>query len=194
MKVFEEILTVLPKKIRNTRKRPNASGIDMDLVQRVNGTLKGRTCIVPGKTKTGGKITKHGIGFLVESQTFGKTKSMFQKNAPTIDRVNNNRYPKVYEMLKKIAEIHFPDFNYLNICLNHNFKCKPHYDKMNTGESYIVGFGDYTGGELNVDGQKHDIRHKPLKFNGEKSLHWVEDWEGDRWTAVYFPKKYIQST
>tara|TARA_R110002020_G_scaffold361573_1_gene574081 strand:+ start:2106 stop:2678 length:573 start_codon:yes stop_codon:yes gene_type:complete len=189
MNLFEEILKVLPKKLKRTRKRPNASGIDMDYVKHIKGTLIKNTCVLPGLTKTGKRKVNHGIGNLAESQTFGKTKSMFVKNAPIIDRVGNRMFPKVYEMLKKIADIHFPDFEYQDICLNHNFKCEPHFDKKNRGASYIVGFGDYTGGELNIDSKKNDIRHKPLKFNGFQSLHWVEDWVGDRWTAVYFKKK-----
>ena len=51
MKVFEEILEYLPKKIKATRKRPNASGIDMEYVKRIGGTLKGKTCTLPGLTK-----------------------------------------------------------------------------------------------------------------------------------------------
>ena len=190
--VFEEILEYLPKKIKATRKRPNASGIDMEYVKRIGGTIKGKTCTLPGLTKTGKPKTNHAIGYITETLTFGKTKSMFKKNAPIIDRIGNTKYPKVYEMLKKIAKIHFPDFPYVDICLNHNFKCIPHKDSNNRGESIIVGFGNYSDGELNVEGAKYNIRHKPFKFDGSQYLHWVEDWDGDRWTAVYFQSKLTE--
>ena len=169
-KVFEEILEVLPKRIKATRKRPNASGIDMEYIKKVKGVLKGKTCTIPGFTKTGKRKTNHAIGYITETLTFGKTKPMFMKKAPIIDRLGNKKYPKVYEMLKKIAEIHFPSFEYVDICLNHNFKCIPHKDGNNRGESIIVGFGNYSNGELNVEGAKYNIRHKPFKFNGSKYL------------------------
>jgi len=30
----------------------------------------------------------------------------------------------------------------------------------------IIGLGDYTGGELVVNGEEIDIKHKPYYFNG----------------------------
>ena len=33
---------------------------------------------------------------------------------------------------------------------NHNHKCLKHKDKRNQGESYIIGFGNYEGGEFEI--------------------------------------------
>ena len=75
---------------------------------------------------------------------------------------------------------------YTSITLNKNFKCLPHKDKGNKKESLIVGLGDYIGGELFIEGIPFDIKYNPLLFNGVDLEHWVNDFEGDRWTIVYY--------
>jgi len=49
-----------------------------------------------------------------------------------------------------------------------------------------VGFGNYPGGNLNVDGESIDIKYKPYTFNGKEKVHFTEDFIGSRWTAVFF--------
>ena len=61
----------------------------------------------------------------------------------------------------------------------------------NVGESYIIGLGDYSGGELIVydsnDNPKYiDINHKFYKFNGSEFYHEVSDFIGTRITLVFF--------
>ena len=50
-------------------------------------------------------------------------------------------------------------------------------------------FGDYKGGELCVEGKDHDIRYKPLIFDGARNKHWVKDFTGDRYSIVLFKIK-----
>lgn len=179
----------LPKKIKRTRKRPNVSGLDLNYIKKINGTLKGNTCIIPGKTKTGKIKLANYVGNMCESITFGITKPYFKKDAKYQPRQANTLYPKLYIDLKLIAKTLFPEFEYNTITLNHNLQCKPHKDKKNVGNSIIIGFGNYTGGELVIEDEKFNIRHIPLKFNGALKEHWVEPFKGDRWTAVYFNTK-----
>ncbi len=179
----------LPKKIKRTRKRPNVSGYDHEYIKKIDGKLNGKTCVLPGLTKNGKKRLANYIGNLCESATFGETRCMFKKNAPITERAPNLLYPKLYKDLKKIAETMFPDFNYNTITLNHNLKCKAHKDSHNDGNSIIIGFGDYKGGYLNVEGESFNIRYKPFKFNGALKTHYTEDFEGERWSAVYFYRK-----
>lgn len=94
--------------------------------------------------------------------------------------------PELYEKLKELMESYDPEFVFSSITINKNFLCQPHKDKGNVGESYILGFGDYSGGELNIEGEKHDIKYKFLKFDGGKKTHWVESFEGNRYTAVFY--------
>ena len=89
------------------------------------------------------------------------------------------------------ALYHLPeDFFYSQVQINFNYDIEPHYDSQNQKDSYIVGFGDYTGGNLAIKLEKGvasiDIKDKPMKFNGSKHMHWVEPHKGDRWSLVFF--------
>lgn len=66
-----------------------------------------------------------------------------------------------------------------------------------------MGLGDYWGGELAVEPlellegnqlgvhahghhQIHDIRYRPLEFNGWKQRHWTLPFKGERYSIVWF--------
>ena len=99
---------------------------------------------------------------------------------------NNKRYPRHYEEALKLGELIASDIPWTTIMINDNYQSLPHYDKGNDGESWVVGFGDYEGGELNVENTKIDIKYKPYKmFAGEKQ-HWTEPWTGNRYSIVFF--------
>jgi hypothetical protein len=102
---------------------------------------------------------------------------------------NTSKNQELYDKLKELMRNYDPGFEFSSITINKNFLCEPHKDKGNNGESYIIGFGDYTGGELNIEGTKHDIKYKFLKFDGCKNTHWVEPFEGNRYTAIFFNHK-----
>lgn len=93
-------------------------------------------------------------------------------------------HPYLYKLLLDFAK-KYVKISFTGIQVNQNYFSKPHKDVGNLGESLIVGFGDYTGGELNVWGVNHDIRHKPLIFNGSENLHWTQEWEGIRYSLVF---------
>jgi hypothetical protein len=50
----------------------------------------------------------------------------------------------------------------------------------------IVGLGDYVGGELAVEGTNHDIRFRPLEFDGWKLRLWTIPFVGERFSLVWF--------
>jgi len=57
--------------------------------------------------------------------------------------------------------------------INKNFKCPPHKDKNNIGDSIILGLGDYNGGDLVVEGEGHCLLYSPFVFNGsQQRTHW----------------------
>ena len=58
--------------------------------------------------------------------------------------------------------------------------------------SLIVGLGDYTGGNLVVEGKEYDIRYRPMEFNGWKQRHWTLPFEGERFSLVWFTPKECQ--
>ena len=99
-------------------------------------------------------------------------------------------YPEFYYIAKEFRDIYFKNFKYSNIQINKNYPIPPHFDKQNIGESVLCAFGDYTGGNTRIDLGKTilsiDARYKPYKFNGSKFKHWVEPFEGNRYSLVYF--------
>jgi hypothetical protein len=122
-----------------------------------------------------------GVGM---SQCFGIVKKRGLK--PNLSR-QSWLDPKLHDLLMKFANNNLPnDFKFSSVQVNCNYKCLAHYDKGNEGNSYIVGFGAYTGGNLKLkDIGSFDIRHKPLLFDGSQIEHETEDFEGIRYTLVY---------
>ncbi len=76
------------------------------------------------------------------------------------------------------------------ITLNENYQAGPHYDKNNVGESFLVAFGNYAGGELVIhEGDLsgcHDICRKSVVADFSKILHSVKDFTGERFSVVYY--------
>ena len=108
-------------------------------------------------------------------------------------RTKEKKYQKVYQLSKDLMNDN--SFHYTTIQYNKNHKCKKHIDGKNVGESYIIGLGNYEGGELLIyyDGKDEsptsiDIKHKFYKFNGSEYYHETSDFTGERHTLVYFSK------
>jgi hypothetical protein len=101
-----------------------------------------------------------------------------------------SRNKDVYFYLKEFVNKYYPDFEFTEIQINYNWKSPKHKDKLNYGDSLIIGLGDYKGGELIIekeDGEeKHDINCKFLKFNGAKYTHYTKPWDGDRLSLVFY--------
>lgn len=78
------------------------------------------------------------------------------------------------------------------VAINRNAQFAPHTDSgAGRGQttSLIVVLGVYTGGELGVEGDIHDVRYKPLEFNGWKQRHWTLPFAGERFSLVWFTPK-----
>merc|ERR1712080_180712 len=83
------------------------------------------------------------------------------------------------------------------IAINKHAQFLPHLDSgagAGQGISLIVGLGDYTGGSLIVEGDVHDIRYKPLEFNGWTQRHWTMPFEGERFSLVWFTPLGCENT
>ena len=106
---------------------------------------------------------------------------------PTRAMIANNA--EIYNECKRL----FPDHEFDCIMINKNFDCPPHKDTNNVGESIIIGFGDYVGGELMIEGEPHDIYWTPTWFNGSEKLHWVAPWKGDRYSIVLCKSKFMSA-
>lgn len=98
---------------------------------------------------------------------------------------HNDKYFELYIALQKLIYDFDKDFKYTTIQLNKNIKSPPHIDKNNIGMSYIIAFGDYTQGDLIIEGDAYNINEKFLKFNGRLG-HWTDDFSGQRYSIIYY--------
>ena len=94
----------------------------------------------------------------------------------------------VQEFAKKYVDISFTSFT-----INQNYKCEPHRDKSNFGESFLVAWGNYTGGDLIIhEGDlsgSHNINCRPFKTDFSKVLHSVAPFTGNRYSLVFYKLK-----
>ena len=94
---------------------------------------------------------------------------------------------KLHHLLMEFGEKHVP-IPFTSIQVNDSFVCAPHKDVGNEGLSYIIGFGEYTGGLLKLHLEptpvEIDIR-VPHLFNGSEILHSTTPFEGKRYSLVY---------
>ena len=75
------------------------------------------------------------------------------------------------------------------IAINRHAQFKPHRDSgagAGQSTSLIVALGDFSGGETVVESVAHDIRYKPLEFDGWGQRHWTLPFEGERYSLVWF--------
>ncbi len=73
--------------------------------------------------------------------------------------------------------------------VNFNASFTPHVDSgtgLGQSLSMIVGLGDYTGGDIFVEGDAYPIRYQPLEFDGWKQRHWTGAYTGERFSLVWF--------
>jgi len=107
-------------------------------------------------------------------------------------------YPHLEYVFKEFQELYFPEFNYTSVQCNKNFPCPRHIDSTNVGTSILLCLGDYTGGELVVEGFQSDgsdavvdNKNSLFQFNGAKYYNWVKPFQGTRYSLVFFSNKAI---
>ena len=135
---------------------------------------------------------KRKIGVPCDSTIFGVVKAMFSKKGVYCNSRQNIKYPELYQAILELGLYILPeDFEYNQICLNKNLKCLPHIDKKNVGDSWIVSFGNFTGGELQIFDENdkiklYNIKYKPFCFNGSKVKHGTNEFEGTRYSLIFY--------
>lgn len=95
----------------------------------------------------------------------------------------NDKYPELFEHLKTLVPNE--SFQYTTIQINKNIQSPPHVDKNNVGDSYIIAFGNYEGGDLIIEGVPYNIKNRFFRFDGTKA-HWTAPFEGTRYSIIYF--------
>ena len=127
---------------------------------------------------------KSGVG---RSQAFGIVN---RRNLPPDYSRQCWLRPYLYKLLLDFGKTYVTDISYNAITVNQNYRAEPHRDKNNKGNSFLVAFGDYTGGELEIlEGDRkgvYDINCKPIKDDFSKVLHSVKEFNGNRYSLVYY--------
>jgi hypothetical protein len=128
---------------------------------------------------------RRGVG-VGRSQCFGMVRK--RSMAPDLSR-QSWLDPKLHYLLMKFGLMYLPPgFTFTSVQVNENFTCEAHFDKHNRGNSYIVAFGSYTGGELVLKeptDKEYNIRHRPMLFDGSKIEHYTKEFQGKRWSLVF---------
>jgi hypothetical protein len=141
------------------------------------------------KTKLRICYSRHNSG-IGRTQAFGIINVRGKGPGPA---ANNLKYPELFRKLMDFATQCFPFHEFDGIQLNHNYQSEMHLDKNNVGESIIVSFGDYEGGELVIEDMVHDTRLQPVLFDGSLYRHWNKPiLKGDKYSLVFFKNNKVQ--
>lgn len=109
--------------------------------------------------------------------------------------VATHLYPEIWDKIREVGnKLKGRDgskFIYSSVHLNYDVECGKHRDKNNIGDSIIVGFGDYAGGELCTEyGDVLDINCNPVCFNGSQVEHWNTPLtQKGKYSLVYYVHK-----
>ena len=80
-------------------------------------------------------------------------------------------------------------YSFSSVQVNLNFPGRPHTDRNDTNYQYCCSLGDFTGGRLcwqeGASEYKRDTCGVWAKLDG-RHLHWVEPYEGTRYSLVLF--------
>lgn len=123
-------------------------------------------------------------------ETLGGSFSVGVYPAPLAKPKGNELFPELVIacfLLEKIISPSRPPSS--TIAINRHAQFRPHRDSgAGNGQSgsLIVALGDFTGGELVVEGVPKDIRYQPLEFDGWKERHWTLPFHGMRYSLVWF--------
>eukprot|EP00931_Biecheleriopsis_adriatica_P056578 TRINITY_DN33529_c0_g1_i1.p1 TRINITY_DN33529_c0_g1~~TRINITY_DN33529_c0_g1_i1.p1 ORF type:complete len:927 (+),score=197.65 TRINITY_DN33529_c0_g1_i1:118-2898(+) len=142
----------------------------------------------PGISKGREKVIKDST--LAENGGEGGSFTVGSMPPPLEEPAGNRLFPELarcaFELERSLRPNRAPSST---IAINKRAQFLPHVDSgagAGQGISLIVGLGDYCGGELVVEGTPHDIRYKPLDFNGWTQRHWTQPFEGERFSLVWF--------
>lgn len=109
----------------------------------------------------------------------------------------STEYMALYDFFQGLIDRVHPEHHYTNITVNKNLICKKHTDGGNTGPSYIISFGTFTGGRLIIekkgggDPRPVDIYRRFTIFEGSKQPHETEAYDGERYSAVFYTSSIV---
>lgn len=148
----------------------------LDEVQFPNSTSRKNVSDKPVQAFALGYVPYRGIAY-ARGKPFGESKF-------------NLKFDRLYATLNAFMKWLSPEFKYTTIQINKNVKCKPHTDRYNVGSSVLLAVGNFTGGELVIEGEKYKVKNKPILFNG-KEPHWTTAFRGKRYSIIFFKHSRI---
>lgn len=196
---LEQLLPMLPTMLGATTKDTGALNLSFDSCSRhsVPEVYADVLCLLreaensgkwPGISKGREKVIKDST--LAENGGGGGSFTVGSMPPPLEPPSGNIMFPELalraFELERALKPDRTPSST---IAINKKAQFVPHVDSgagAGQGVSLIVGLGEYSGGELAVEGAVHDIRYKPLEFNGWTQRHWTLPFEGERYSLVWF--------
>lgn len=123
-----------------------------------------------------------------------KTRKRVEGLAHTFETAYLTLHPELKPILQEFCDLHcLEKIKVSQVQINKNYQIPPHKDSGNVGESWLVGLGDYTGGETIVEYDdehiEYNINKKFVKFNGSKYTHWSKPFDGCRYSLVFYNHK-----
>lgn len=153
--------------------------LEADVSGKWPATSLGRQKVIEGSSMTHSPVGSIGGSFSV---------GIYPK--PLVAPKGNALFPDLVNacfLLERIITPHRPPSS--TIAINRHAQFRPHRDSgagNGQSDSLIVALGDYKGGELVVEGIAHDIRYKPIEFDGWMERHWTLPFVGNRYSLVWF--------
>lgn len=96
---------------------------------------------------------------------------------------------KLTKVLCRFMKEAEPAFKFTTIQLNKNYAARRHQDSNNLGDSRLIGFGNFTGGDIIVEengiNRKESVKNRFVAFNGN-NWHEVTEFTGTRYSIVFF--------
>jgi hypothetical protein len=133
------------------------------------------------------------IGSIGRTVTFGYGMRKFKGYG---EFAPNKKYPELLKCLAEFGNRVVPKgWTYEAITLNEGVKAKKHKDNKNSGDSVIIGIGDFSGGDIKVwdaedkNGKAFVLHDQPLMFNGATHYHQTTPFKGERYTMIFYKQK-----
>ena len=121
-----------------------------------------------------------------KSMVLGKVRQLYSSCDGKVCKVpsqHNVKHKALLAAAKSFLKQHDPNYRFEAVTINKNHAAAKHVDKNNKGHSYIIGLGNYTGGELVFSDKKspnygvHNIKNRWFQFVGDTE-HYVKPFKG----------------
>ena len=138
-----------------------------------------------------GQIAYEGFALGIVTSWAGKGEKSGYRKVLSL-KTQEPKYKSLFKETKKLMKLGDPSFKFTSVQYNKNHRAARHVDAKNTGVSYIIGLGKYTGGELLIydenekNPKKYNIRNRFYTFDGSKYPHETAPFKGERYTLVFY--------